>query len=148
MAHVTFRLDDATLARINALRTPRQLSLSAALKELILLGLEASVGGFASVHEAVGRVSGQLQALEEFLTETAEAQDDELQAVRQIVDVQLDLVAKLGIENVMIARALALTRGRAFLAEAQQLARDYYINRPSDASRAAEESVSAGGAPA
>jgi hypothetical protein len=146
MAHVTFRLDDATLARINALRTPRQMSLSAALKELIVLGLEASVGGFASVHEAVGRVSGQLQALEEFLTESAEAQDDELQAVRQIVDVQLDLIAKLGIENVMISRALALTRGRAFLAEAQQLARDYYTNRPSDSPRT-EESISATGAP-
>lgn len=132
MAHITFRLDDVTMTRIEALRAPRRLTRSAALKELIALGLEVSVGGFAGVHDALARANGQIEVLHEALAEANSNHDDRLQSTQQALEVQLDLIVKLGIETVMINRALALARGRPFLIEAQQAARDYFANRPTE----------------
>jgi hypothetical protein len=133
MAHITFRLDDVTMTKIEALRAPRRLTRSAALKELIALGLEVSVGGFAGMHEAVARANGQLEVLHELLTESNSGQDDRSQSNQELLEAQLDLIVKLGIETVMINRALALTRGRPFLVEAQQAAREYFASRPESA---------------
>jgi hypothetical protein len=140
MAHITFRLDDVTMARIESLRAPRRLSRSAALKELIALGLEVSVGGFASVHDAVSRANGQIELLHELVSATTSNHDDRLQTTREVLEAQIDLIVKLGIETVMISRALALARGRPFLVEAQQAAREYFVNRSADATAAIEHS--------
>jgi hypothetical protein len=132
MAHITFRLDDVTMTRIEALRAPRRLTRSAALKELIAIGLEVSVGGFAGVHEALARANGQIEVLHELMTESSTTQDERLQSNQEALEAQLDLIVKLGIENVMISRALAMARGRPFLLEAQQAAREYFANRSSE----------------
>jgi hypothetical protein len=129
MAHITFRLDDVTMTRIEALRTPRRLTRSAALKELIAIGLEVSVGGFAGMHEALARANGQIEVLHELMTESSATQDERIQSNQEMLEAQLDLIVKLGIETVMISRALAMARGRPFLLEAQQAAREYFANR-------------------
>jgi hypothetical protein len=148
MAHITFRLDDVTMTRIEALRAPRRLSRSAALKELIALGLEVSVGGFATVHDAVARANGQIELLQDFVSEAKSNHDEQLQATREVLETQIDLIVKLGIETVMISRALAMARGRPFLAEAQQAAREYFANRGAEAAPAPAVRHEAVGVPA
>jgi hypothetical protein len=66
------------------------------------------------------------------MTESSTTQDERLQSNQEALEAQLDLIVKLGIENVMISRALAMARGRPFLLEAQQAAREYFANRSSE----------------
>jgi hypothetical protein len=138
MAHITFRIDDGTISRIDALRAPRKITRSAALKELIALGLEVSVGGFAPVHDAIGRANAHLEVLQELVAESTAGGDDRLRTTQEALEAQLELITKLGIETVMISRSLALARGRPFLADAQQAARDYFANRTANGADPAE----------
>ncbi len=118
------------------------------MKELIVLGLEVSVGGFATVHDAVSRANGQLELLQDLVSEAKSNHDESLQTTREVLETQIDLIVKLGIETVMISRALAMARGRQFLTEAQQAAREYFANRGAEAPSAPMVRHEAAGVPA